>query len=118
MRLPAKDAADKPPFCLSGPVFRAARFWASHRARRLVDELRSQIQADGSVLHRTITKRPRWWRPYRREGPRPALITKELNRDEVMGLRRAGLSEEQIWAIMVVGIGSDELNQLFLLGAR
>jgi hypothetical protein len=28
------------------------------------------------------------------------------------------LSNQQIWAITVVGIGSDELNQLLLLGTR
>ena len=99
-------------------VFRAARHWAARRARRLVDELCGQIQADGSVFHRTTTTRSLWWRPFRRKGSRPAFITKKLNRDEVMGLRRAGRSDEQIWAITVVGIGSDELNQLLLLGTR
>jgi len=99
-------------------VFRAARHWAPRRAERLLDELRSQLQADGSVFHRMTTPRSLWWRRFRREGSQPAFITKKLNRDEVMGLRRSGLSDEQIWAITVVGIGSDELNQLLIRGTR
>lgn len=99
-------------------VFRAAGHWAPRRAGRLVDELRGKLLADGSGFHRTTTTRSRRWRPFRQEGPRPAFMTKKLNRDEVSGLRRAGLSDEQIWAITVVGIGSDELNQLLLLGTR
>jgi hypothetical protein len=34
------------------------------------------------------------------------------------GLRRAGLSPEQVWAINIVGLGSDELNELLLRGSR
>lgn len=103
---------------IATPVFRAARHWAPRRAQRLVDELRNQLQADGSAYHRMVSKRSLWWDHFRREGPRPAFITKKLKRDEIMGLHRAGLSDEQIWAITVVGIGSDELNQLLLRGAR
>jgi hypothetical protein len=97
-------------------VFRAARHWAPRRARLLVDDLRSHLEADGFVAHRTARSLRR--RPFRREGPRPAFIAKRLTSDEVVGLRRADLSDEQIWAITVVGIGSDELNQLLLRGSR
>lgn len=104
---------------IATPVFRAARHWAPRRARRLVDELRSQLQADGSTYHRMESKRSLWWDAFRqKEGPRPAFLMKKLQSDEIMGLHRAGLSDEQIWAISVVGIGSDELNQLLLRGAR
>lgn len=104
---------------IANVVFRAAGHWAPRRAERLVDELRRELEAGGSVFHRTMPTQSRRWRPFRREGgPRPAFISKKLNRDDVMGLHRAGLSDEQIWAITVVGIGSDELNQLLLRGAR
>ena len=54
---------------------------------------------------------------FQSERPRPAFIAKKLTQDEVIVLRRPGLSPEQILAITVVGIGSDELNQLLLCGA-
>ena len=98
-------------------VFRAARNWGPRRAQRLIDALRSQLQTDGSGFHRKMTTRSRW-HPFRREGPRPAFVVRKLNADESVGLRRAGLTDEQIWAITIVGIGSDELNQLLLRGTR
>ncbi|MHB8613566.1 MAG: helix-turn-helix domain-containing protein [Candidatus Dormibacteraceae bacterium] len=103
---------------IATPVFRAARHWAPRRAQRLVDELRLQLLADGTAYHRLVSKRSLWWDRFRREGPRPAFMTKKLKPDETMGLHRAGLSDEQIWAITVAGIGADELNQLLLRGAR
>lgn len=48
--------------------------------------------------------------------PQPAYKVKELNSDEVRGLRRAGLSEEQIEALSLVGMGADEVNELMLKG--
>jgi hypothetical protein len=103
---------------LATPVFRAARHWAPRRAQHLVDELRSQLRADGFTQHRIESKRSPWGDPFGREGPRPAFLTKKLKRDEIMGLHRAGMSDEQIWAITVAGIGSDELNQMLLRGSR
>jgi hypothetical protein len=102
---------------IATPVFRAARHWAPRRAQHLIDELRSGLQSDGSEFHRRMMTRSRW-HPFGREGPRPAFLVRKLKRDEIMGLHRAGLSDEQIWAITIVGIGSDELNQLLLRGAR
>jgi hypothetical protein len=98
-------------------VFRAARHWGPLLARRVVDDLRSHIEADGFVAHRTkrSLRRPLF---RRRDAPRLAFLVNKLTGDEVIGLRRAGLSDEQIWAITVVGIASDELNQLLLRGSR
>lgn len=96
-------------------VFIAARRWAAPEARRRVAELRNQLAIEGFRFHRSSGASGTPVHPGR---PRPAFIITTLTRDEVMGLRRAGLSDAQIWAITVVGIGSDELNQLLLLGTR
>ena len=100
---------------IGGPVYRAASRWGRRRARQLVAELRKQLAGEGLRYHRSSGKRGTPVHPSR---PRPAFIVTELTYDEVMGLGRAGLSDEQIWAITVVGIGSDELNQLLLRGTR
>jgi len=96
-------------------VFRAARRWVTREAKRLVAELRRQLAVEGFRFHRSSGS---GGPPVHPDRPRPAFIVTTLNRDEVMGLKRAGLSDQQIWAITVVGIGSDELNQLLLLGTR
>src|SRR5487761_261583 len=100
---------------IASAVFRAARRWVPHEAGRLVAELRQQLEAEGFRFHRRTR---RAWMAFHSERPRPAFIAKKLTQDEVIVLTRAGLSPEQIWAITVVGIGSDELNQLLLLGTR
>ena len=96
-------------------IFSAARRWAAPAARRLVTELRQELAAEGFRFHQSSGASGTPIHPGR---PRPAFIITTLTRDEEMGLRRAGLSDEQIWAITVVGVGSDELNQLILRGAR
>lgn len=96
-------------------VFRAARRWATREARSLVAELRRQLAIEGFRFHRSSGS---GGPPIHPDRPRPAFIVSTLNRDEVRGLKRAGLSDQQIWAITIIGIGSDELNQLLLLGAR
>ncbi len=96
-------------------IFIAARRWAAPEARRLVAELRNQLAAEGFRFHRSSGASGTPVHPGR---PRPAFIVTTLTRDEVMGLRRADISDEQIWAITVVGIGSDELNQLLIRGTR
>src|SRR5437667_632844 len=85
-------------------IFSAARRWAEPEARRLVADLRNQLAAEGFRFHRSSGPSGTPVHPGR---PRPAFIVTALTRDEVMGLRRAGLSDEQMWAITVVGIGSD-----------
>ena len=99
---------------IASAVFRAAHRWAPREARRLVIELRKQLEAEGVRFHRRTRSR---WPPVHPERPRPAFIQTRLTQDEVIGLKRAGLSDEQVWAITVVGMGSDELNQLLLRGA-
>lgn len=96
-------------------VYRAARRWGAREARQLVVELRQQLATEGLRYHRSSSARGT---PVHPDRPRPAFIITRLAYDEVMGLRRAGLSDEQIWAITVAGIGSDELNQLLLRGSR
>ncbi len=96
-------------------VFRAARRWASREARRLVANLRQQLAGEGFRFHRSSGS---GGPPVHPDRPRPAFIVTTLNRDEVMGLKHAGLSDQQIWAITVAGIGSDELNRLLLVGTR
>lgn len=100
---------------IGGLVYRAARRWGEREARQLVAEIRRQLAAEGLLYHRSSGKGGTPVHPAR---PRPAFIVTRLTRDEFMGLRHAGLSDEQIWAIAVVGIGSDELNQLLLGGTR
>ena len=56
--------------------------------------------------------------PTHPDRPRPAFKVKRLLHDEKAGLLRAGLSTEQVWAINIVGLGSDELNELLLRGSR
>ncbi|MGH7759797.1 MAG: hypothetical protein ACREOY_00025 [Candidatus Dormibacteraceae bacterium] len=96
-------------------VYRAARRWGEREARRLVAELRHQLATEGLRYHRSSGSSRT---PAHPDRPRPAFIITRLTYDEVMGLRRAALSDKQIWAITVAGIGSDELNQLLLRGAR
>jgi len=47
-----------------------------------------------------------------------AFKVKRLLHDERAGLLRAGLSLEQDWAIRIVGLGPDELNELLIRGSR
>lgn len=96
-------------------IFSAARRWAAPEARRLVAELRQELSAEGFRFHRSSGASGTPIHPGR---PRPAFIITTLTRDEGVGLQRAGLSDAQIWAITVVGIGSDELNELLLRGTR
>ena len=100
-------------------VAKAAHRWAPVEARRIVTALRSQLQAEGIRFHKWVMRgRRRIGPPTHPDRPRPAFKVKRLLRDETAGLRRAGLSPEQIWAINIVGLGSDELNELLLRGSR
>ena len=101
------------------PVLRAANLWALREAKRLVMELRSQLRDDGFRFHQWAMRGARaYGPPIRRDRPRPAFKIKKLMPEERIGLKRAGLTPEQIWAITVVGVGSDEVNELLLRGAR
>lgn len=104
---------------LAEPISRAAHRWAQVEARRLVGELRAELKAEGFRFHQWVMRGDRVaGPPTHPDRPRPAFKVKMLSRDEKITLRRAGLSEEQIWAIGIVGVGSDELNELLLRGLR
>jgi hypothetical protein len=101
---------------LASPFLRAAYGFGQREARRLVAELRSQLEIEGFRFHRRISsaKGP----PVHPDRPRPAFKVMELTAEEKLMLRRAGLTLDQVWAITMVGIGSDEMNELLLRGAR
>jgi len=100
-------------------VAMAAHRWAPVEARRLVRALRAQLQAEGIRFHKWVMRgRRRVGPPTHPDRPRPAFKIKRLLQDERAGLRRAGLSPEQVWAVNIVGLGSDELNELLLRGSR
>jgi AraC-like DNA-binding protein len=100
-------------------VTKAAHRWAPVEARRIVRALRSELQADGIRFHQWVMRgRRRIGPPTHPDRPRPAFKVKRLLQDESAGLRRAGLSPKQIWAINIAGLGSDELNELLLRGSR
>ncbi len=100
-------------------IAKAAHRWAPVEARRIVRALRAQLQAEGIRFHKWVMRgRRRIGPPTHPDRPRPAFKVKRLLQDERAGLRRAGLSPEQVWAINIVGLGSDELNELLLRGSR
>jgi AraC-like DNA-binding protein len=100
-------------------VAEAAHRRAPVEARRIVRALRAQLQAEGIRFHQWVMRgRRRIGPPTHPDRPRPAFKVKRLLQDEMAGLRRAGLSPEQVWAINIVGLGSDELNELLLRGSR
>ena len=100
-------------------VAKAAHRWAPIEARRIVRALRAQLQAEGIRFHKWVMRGRRGiGPPTHPDRPRPAFKVKRLLQDERAWLRRAGLSPEQIWAINIVGLGSDELNELLLRGSR
>jgi AraC-like DNA-binding protein len=100
-------------------IAKAAHRWAPVEARRIVSALRAQLQAEGIRFHKWVMRgRRRIGPPTHPDRPRPAFKIKRLLPDERRGLQRAGLSPEQIWAINIVGLGSDELNELLVRGSR
>jgi hypothetical protein len=97
----------------------AARRWAQVEARRLVDQLRAGLQAEGFQFHKWVMRgKRRLGPPTRPDRPRPAFKVKRISPDEKAYLHRAGLSAEQIWAIGILGLSADELNELLLRGLR
>lgn len=104
---------------LVGPIAGAAHRWAQIEARRLVGELRAGLKAEGFRFHQWVMRGDRVaGPPTHRDRPRPAFKVKTLTRDEKISLRGAGLSDDQIWAIGMAGLGADELNELLLRGLR
>jgi AraC-like DNA-binding protein len=100
-------------------IAKAAHLWAPVEARRIVRAVRAQLQVEGIRFHKWVMRgRRRIGPPTHPDRPRPAFKVKRLLPDERAGLRRAGLSSEQVWAINIIGLGSDELNELLLRGSR
>jgi hypothetical protein len=100
------------------PVARVAHRWWLREARRLVAELRSELQAEGIRFHEwTMRGRRKAGPPTRPDRPRPAFKVRALLQDEKLVLLRSGLSTAQIRAIETIGLAADELNQLFLRGS-
>lgn len=80
-------------------------------ARQVVVALRTELEASGFQRHTIVRPRPSGTLE-----PTTAFTIKKLTRDEIQGLRAAGLTEEQIQAVSQVGIGTDELNALLVRG--
>jgi hypothetical protein len=101
-------------------TFRSRR-QARLEARILINKLRAGLEAEGFRYHRrplSTTSRRRFWRfrPINPAEPQPAYKVKRLTPDERRGLRRSGLTEDQIDAISLVGMGTDEVHELMLRG--
>ena len=91
------------------------------QARRLVDKLRTGLEAEGFRYHRLplpLTGRRRFWRGrwINPDEPQPAHKVKRLTPDERRALQRSGLSEDEIEAVSLVGLGADEVHELMLRG--
>jgi hypothetical protein len=100
-------------------VAKAAHRWAPVEARRIVGALRTALEAEGFRFHKWAMRgRRRIGPPTHPDRPRPAFKVKRLLHDEKADLLRAGLSPEQVWAINIAGLGSDELNELLVRGSR
>jgi DNA-binding transcriptional MerR regulator len=83
-------------------------------ARPVVAELQARLAATG---FRAARRDPRSSQSGAQGGrtARIALV-RDLNRDQVQDLLLAGLTHTEVAAISLVGIGSDELNELMLNG--
>lgn len=87
-------------------------------ARTVVAEIRRRLKAAGFVYHKR-SGLARLEQPFPVEAPddpRQAFVVKELKPHELRQLRAVGLTDEQLRAIDLVGIGTDELNYLLLHG--
>lgn len=104
---------------LAEAMVKAAHRWAQADARRLVGELRAALIGEGFRFHRWVMRGERLaGPPTHPDRPRPAFKVTALTHQEKISLRKAGLSDQQVWAIGIVGLGSDELNELILRGVR
>ena len=112
--------ADRSPFL----AVRKARFKkttrteaeARKRARRIVAELRATLKAGGFLSHLDAGRDRARWPAANEDESRPAFTERRLSSAEQRYLRAAGLSQAQIDAIAMVGLGTDELQELLLRG--
>ena len=89
---------------------------ARQRARRTVAELRATLQAGGFQPHLDAGRDSVRWPAANEHESRPAFTERKLSSAEQRYLRAAGLSDAQIDAIAMVGLGTDELQELLLRG--
>jgi DNA-binding transcriptional MerR regulator len=83
-------------------------------ARPVVAEIQARLAASG---FRPARRDPRSGKSGARDGQTARmLLVRNLSRDQIQDLRMAGLTQQQIHAISLVGIGVDELNELMLNG--
>jgi len=97
---------------------RTTKAAATAPAQLVVDEIRRLLGAAGVIYHVRSAKARRA-RPFPVDTPdglRQAFRVKKLMTAEKVRLRANGLSEEQIHAIGLAGLGTDELNFLLLYG--
>ncbi len=87
---------------------------AAQQARGIVADLQHHLAAAGFQAHRRPPRSGE--RGFPTSGPVPIFKVWGLNDEARRHLRDAGLSEEQIEAIKLVGIGADELNELLVHG--
>ncbi len=88
---------------------RSTRRVSTREARELLAGLRARLEDDGLLRH--LRRRPR------RRGSSAwttAITTRKLDVRAITWLRTGGLSDQQIDAIMQLGIGEDELHALIL----
>jgi hypothetical protein len=88
---------------------RSTRRVSTRKARELLAGLRAALEAEGHQRHLRV-------RPRRHGGQArtTAFTVRSLDRRAITWLRTGGLSEDDIDAIMQLGIGEDELHALIL----
>lgn len=94
------------------------RLAAIPAARLVVDDIRRRLRVAGIVYHKRSAK-ARLRKPFpldTPENPRQAFFVKTLMAVEKSRLRANGLTDDQIDAIELIGLGTDEFNYLMLHG--
>lgn len=88
---------------------------AMRTARRVVSVLQHRLGATGFHYHQRPWQLGDLFTPVRRA---PAHLANKVFREEIVHLRDAGLSDDEIQAIQLVGIGQDQLHELIMRGLR
>lgn len=85
-------------------------------ARLIVRELQRQLQESG---FRPARRKPTLPSSGAREGvPARVVVVRKLSKEAIRRLLSLGVTEEQLEAIALIGIGPDELNELILRDPR
>lgn len=101
-----QDSAERTP-----PAVLVERY--RRRARKVVAQIQRRLEAAGFRYHRRPRQLGDYFIP---ERAAPAHKADHLFPEEIRRLKDGGLSDRQIAAIRLVGIGQDELNELILHG--